>query len=516
MAVIGKNILDNLTTGMYSDSKVIFREYIQNSCDQIDLAIQNGLIKEDDAAIEIFISPEDRKISIRDNATGVSKTNFKSSLGNIADSDKSIKRNKGFRGIGRLCGLAYCRTLIFRTSFCGEKIMSVMTCDAEKMRKMLQEEKKYSLDDVWDAIVFYSEEKAEEEAHFFEVELIDVNHEDTELLDEEKIKEYLSFVAPVAYKNYFFMSSNIYDHANSLGYKIDEYQIRINGAFVFKNYATHLKEMVGNEKRNYDDITSLEFKDFYDPNTKELIAWMWYGLSRFEKQIPKCNAMRGLRVRCGNIQIGNDDVLKNLFKEQRGNYYYVGEVFVVDKRLIPNSQRDYFNQNETRALFEALLQEYFYNELYDLYYGASRIKSALKRQVDYVKKVEEFNSSTVNGLFVNKDEREQKKIEVEKARVEAEKAKKDLDRLTFKHEENSPMMKVKTEIERKVDIREIEQKTNNVPVSDGESGSIYITSKMNLARKERKLVSRILSIITDNAPKDVADIIIAKIKEEFR
>ena len=39
MATVGKNILDNLTTGMYSDSKVIFREYIQNACDQIDLAI---------------------------------------------------------------------------------------------------------------------------------------------------------------------------------------------------------------------------------------------------------------------------------------------------------------------------------------------------------------------------------------------------------------------------------------------------------------------------------------------
>ena len=31
MAVIGKNILENLTTGMYYDSKVIYREYIQNA-----------------------------------------------------------------------------------------------------------------------------------------------------------------------------------------------------------------------------------------------------------------------------------------------------------------------------------------------------------------------------------------------------------------------------------------------------------------------------------------------------
>ena len=44
MAVIGKNILENLTTGMYYDSKVIYREYIQNACDQIDKAEKQGLL----------------------------------------------------------------------------------------------------------------------------------------------------------------------------------------------------------------------------------------------------------------------------------------------------------------------------------------------------------------------------------------------------------------------------------------------------------------------------------------
>ncbi len=30
--VFGANILENLTTGMYKDSKVSYREYIQNAC----------------------------------------------------------------------------------------------------------------------------------------------------------------------------------------------------------------------------------------------------------------------------------------------------------------------------------------------------------------------------------------------------------------------------------------------------------------------------------------------------
>ena len=114
---------------------------------------------------------------------------------------------------------------------------------------------------------------------------------------------------------------------------------------------TKIKEQSGTTLKNYDDISKLEFRDFYDEEDN-LIAWMWYGLSRFEKSIPKVNQMRGLRVRSANIQIGNDDVVQELFKENRGNYYFVGEIFAVDEGLIPNSQRDYFNEKEIRVRFE--------------------------------------------------------------------------------------------------------------------------------------------------------------------
>ena len=71
MATVGKNILDNLTTGMYSDSKVIYREYIQNACDQIDLAMKMGILAPDEGCVDIFIDDKKRYISIRDNATGI-------------------------------------------------------------------------------------------------------------------------------------------------------------------------------------------------------------------------------------------------------------------------------------------------------------------------------------------------------------------------------------------------------------------------------------------------------------
>jgi hypothetical protein len=52
---------------------------------------------------------------------------------------------------------------------------------------------------------------------------------------------------------------------------------------------------------------------------------------------------------------------------------------------------------------------------------------------------------------------------------------------------------------------------------DEDKKKSFVTSSMSkLSRSERKLVGKILSIITDIAPKDIAEQIIDKIKEEMR
>lgn len=516
MATVGKNILDNLTTGMYSDSKVIYREYIQNACDQLDLAVSLGILAADEGSVDIFTDNQKRYISIKDNATGVKASEFIEDVGDIANSNKQIGKNKGFRGIGRLCGLAYCTTLKFTTSYAGEDVKSIMTCDAQKMRAMLVENKKYTLDEIWDEIVTYSTEPETTEEHYFEVELFDINKENTDLLNNTKVCEYLSFVAPVPYKNTFILRSQIYNHAQNIGYKIDEYCIRVNGYQIFKEYTTKLKEQSGSALKNYDEISRLEFKDFCDASGK-LIAWMWVGLSRFEKQIPKVNTMRGLRVRSGNIQLGNDDVLKDLFKEPRGNYYFVGEVFAVSKELIPNSQRDYFNENKMRVLFEDLLREYFFDVLHKLYYEANRVKNDYKRQEEYIAKVAEYQKKEKEQGFVNEDERQKLQFDIDKAKKSAEEARKRLDKIDDS-DGSSPLSEVRRNIGQKYKANKLKKQaeTTAVVIEDDKKKSFVTSGMSKLSRSERKIVSKILSIITDIAPKEVAEQIIEKIKEEMR
>lgn len=518
MAKVGKNILDNLTTGMYKDSRVIYREYVQNACDQIDKAIEQGLLAKKEGLVDIYIAPSNRYISIRDNATGVVADSFRDDLGDIANSNKERGKNKGFRGIGRLCGIGYCGILKFTTSYKGENKKSIMTCDAKRMREMLVEKQKYSLDEIWDTNISYEVEPEDSNEHYFEVELIDIKSESIDLLDENKIREYLSFIAPVPYKNTFILRNQIYDYAKKNNRIIDEYCVKVNGAQVFKEYTTKLKEKPGTDLKNYDEISRLEFHDVKDDNGN-LLAWMWVGLSRFEKQIPKINLMRGLRLRSANIQLGNDDVLTDLFKEPRGNYYFVGEVFAVNEDLIPNSQRDYFNENIMRVTFEDKLREYFYDVLHKLYYDANRIKNAYKRQEDYLSRVEEFKKKIKENGFVDEEEKQKMQYGIECAKKEAEEARKQLDKFDGVNDD-SPLAEVHKSIGEKFDAEKLKVEVFEAEIPKDETDSKkkgYITTTMSkLSRSERKLVGKILTIITDIAPKEIAEKIIEKIKEEMK
>jgi len=92
---IGKNVIERLTTGMYEDYRFIYREYIQNSADQIDKAIQEGLIRKEDGAIHILIDNEKRTIVIEDNATGIQSNQVLHRLRDIAESIKKGGLIKG-------------------------------------------------------------------------------------------------------------------------------------------------------------------------------------------------------------------------------------------------------------------------------------------------------------------------------------------------------------------------------------------------------------------------------------
>lgn len=527
--IFGANILENLTTGMYKDSKVIFREYIQNACDQIDKAVEMGILSSiDKGQIEIWLDEDKRTISIEDNATGIPQANFRKTLADIADSSKKIGEDKGFRGIGRLCGLAYCRELIFTSTFKGENVISVMRCDAKKMRELLSRNisgERFTASEVLSQIYEfeYITDDSVTSEHWFKVELIGINEENTELLDFNEVKDYLSFVAPVKYKNTFIYQSEIYAHAKEIGHIIDEYNIYLNGEDIFKKYSTKFRTSKGE-----DDVSGVEFKDFYDEDGN-LIMWLWYGLSQFKGIIEKGCKMRGIRLRKENIQIGSEDALQKLFKEDRGQHYFIGELFAVSKDLIPNSQRDYFNENFMRVWFEEEIKHYFKDVLTRIYYKASDLNSSFKKIEDFQQKSKEHQDRIENGDYLDDKDIAKAESDLKVAKSKADEAQKKIDKLkqtTGNTEADSVLQKVANGIEKGRNISG-DENISQISVPDStpvDSQEDTITQKKTrwvdrlskLNRKERKLVSEILSIVNDSTDTQTVETIKSKIEGKYK
>src|ERR1035437_1403534 len=343
---IGKDVIESLTQAMYEDSRFVYREYIQNSADQIDKAVTNGILKKyTDGNIYIDIDKTLKRITIMDNATGIQAEMVVSVLKNIAKSPKDRSKDKGFRGIGRLGGLAYCVRLIFETSFQGEHIKSIMTWDAKKLKNILNDRHSYEdASDVIDSIVEVTTEKEDISEHYFNVIMQDVT--DPVLLDKENIKEYLSMVAPVPYNSVSFkFSDKIYQYAKAHNLVLDEYKIFVNTDLIKKAYTNYLYNGGDkSQKFKYDEILDIEFFDITD-KVENLIAWGWFSISSFNGLIPPIDDAGGIRLRKGNIQIGLEDCLEKFHKEKRGNSYFFGEIHAIDPLLIPNSRRDYFVDN---------------------------------------------------------------------------------------------------------------------------------------------------------------------------
>lgn len=529
MAFIGKNVIENLTTAMYEDLKIIYREYIQNSADSIDKAIKQGLITRTEAEINIEISPGERYVSVYDNGTGIKADNFKKIMSSIADSTKDSSEDKGFRGIGRLGGISTCEELRFSCSAPGETIKSIVVWNAKKVREILVDKTQNpEASELVDSVTEYLTEDIEADEHFFKVELIGIEQNSYELLNETEIKEYLSEVAPVPYIMGFIFDSKIRDYAKQHGFKLDEYQIFVNGNRLFKPYTTKFyEEKTDKRKYAYDELVDIMFELFENDNGKPL-AWMWYGISRFEKSIPSVNTMRGIRLRKENIQIGNNLTFSNhgFYKEPRGYSYFIGEVFAVSPDLIPNARRDYFNLNNTCREFEHKLHDLFYERFYQIYHRANDVKKALQKKQELVQTQEEYQQKMQTGFYDDEDKQSlESKIETKKKAVE--KAEKTIETREKKEQSDDVLSKVYNALKKEYNIStEGSQSTSSLTSQykddDFEQNpyknkkTTYLTQSLSkYGKKEQKLISKIYGIIRAILPHDMATVVINKIQEEL-
>jgi molecular chaperone HtpG len=342
--VVGKDILELLSSAMYVDPLSIYREYIQNAVDSIDEAAELNLYRNSfQPAIEITLNPAEpeRSAKIRDNGAGLSRQAFGKILTSIGGSHKRGTKARGFRGVGRLAGLGYCQELVMRSKSKQDDQVAVMYWDCKRLKELLREQDDNSLNSIISEIVTTEYIPAKGyPTHFFEVEMRNlVRLKNDILLNESALESYLSQVGPVPFSAEFNLGPVIEKFLKEQGAG-KSYKISINEKPIFRPFADKF-ETRKNVHSTFKDIDFIIVPGL--TSGQDAVGWILH--SEYFGAIPERIGIKGLRLRAGNIQIGDSRLLDSVFQETRFNSWCVGEFHIVSQKLIPNARRDDLEQN---------------------------------------------------------------------------------------------------------------------------------------------------------------------------
>lgn len=518
--VAGKFLLEILTRGMYSNPMHVYREYIQNSSDSIDKAIEAGILQSADAEIHISIDEKGRSIIIRDNGLGIPLDIARIKLMNVGASDKDGITERGFRGIGRLGGLAYTEKVQFVTSAIGDSTRTIMTCDCIRMQQLLQKSNNETSDimETFKAISNFEEQPEDSNEHYFEVRLFGVPQE-SGLLDEDDVIRYLSETAPIDFDSQQFpQARKIRDHFSEKGFPITCYKI-LRGARkkpIYKLYSRSLSTGKQGRTKTKDYVRDVEFIYKEASDGKPLYIG-WLAITDFSGVISD-ESVQGIRFRKGNILVGNGTTFANFFPSEghNANRMFAGEIHVLHDELVPNSQRDDFEPSTAYNEMRKSLSEWagMINRKYRR--GTSEATSALRNLTRLNEEQKELEGKIDSGAITSDEKREQIAERLEKIARTREKeektVRKAMERGTFDDERKETVEKA---------LSQTEAATKKVTALNTKIVNAGYATKNDLpssySRDERKLYQRIISIIDSYFASEpqTAEALREKIKSEL-
>lgn len=395
---IGKYTLESLTTGMYKDPFILYREYIQNSTDSIDKAVQRGVIAKGEEFIKVIVDHVENQIIIEDNGMGIKNESAYKVLTDIGNSKKRHTNHKGFRGIGRLGGISYCEKLIFETSYLNEGLKTIVEFDSNRLKELLipGAYEDYTMVDVIKEITTKKTDTEDKNKHYFKVILKGVSTK-YKLLDSDKVINYLSQVAPIPFNKRFKLADKINNMLKELSLQNDEYNLYFGKTQdelkpIFKPYKRKFYADIS--KKIEDIIEDINFKVIKNDYLDKTVAVIWYGRSKLLGTILD-EKVKGLRVRKSGILIGDRFLLNDMFKEERFNGWIQGEVLVFDDNIIPNARRDDFEKNDEYLFLMDSIKQVAAEITVEIR-EASKLRNQKKNDVA---EIEIFDNDSVNNKY---------------------------------------------------------------------------------------------------------------------
>lgn len=336
--LVGADVLEIVTIAMYAEPLVIYRELIQNSADAIEQATRGGLIDEAAGNISVDLDRTTRTVTIRDNGFGLSNAMFREQMLALGASSKRTGNYRGFRGIGRLAGVGHFRDITFRSRADGDRQVMEVRWDSAIVQNALKSNEITPIDDIIrKATTFSATAESGDPKHFFEVRLAGARRlPDDRLFSEKRITEFLSQVAPVGFDPDFshgeYITTELRRRAPLL-----QVSLMVGGKRVYKPYT----DVIPMGRGKSATVKTVEFVEV-PSDGDNLAAFGWIAQTDYMGAFNGDFGGRGLRVRSGNVQIGDEGILAAAFPEERFNLWSIGEFHVFDPRIRPNARRDAF------------------------------------------------------------------------------------------------------------------------------------------------------------------------------
>ncbi len=408
---IGIRLLETLTSALYEDPVVLFREYVQNSIDSFKRSAGNQ------HKIEINIDRKSKNITILDDGDGIPKEQFENKMNLIAGSDKSGELDQiGFRGIGRLSAMPFCTTLRFINKAPGETSVQRFEWNGKKYKDMLLAAKSKELEDIIGEITSSRlDEKYEgdEQEHFFKVEIIGYNEEIDLLVEKSKVlKEKLKLLLPLKYAPDFEFQDIIHEHyRNFMGGSLEDFEadIFLDGEPLYKPYA--------NEHILESDIIFWDLRFFSSDSSlpDDKVGVLWFTFNR-KIEAAKLKGPRGIYVRSKNMLLGDETAITNAIKQNGADYISThreieqtvqgvyGEILLNNINLSDNARRDWFKLDKYAAYLNNILID-FLKKLYNYRYAASKMfndkANDSKKEENVIKAFDELTNGISRDTFVS-------------------------------------------------------------------------------------------------------------------
>jgi molecular chaperone HtpG len=405
---IGSYVLESLTTGMYVEPRDALREYVQNAFDAIEYARQSRLLRQDEGTITILVSDQETgSITIRDDGFSIGPDLVWETLTSIGASRKSPKRQAGFRGIGRLAGIAYCERLEFicKAASFTEEVTVVYDCAA--IRTALAEAEAADLESVFLSHVSLTRRDGlEADLHYTTVRLIDTSAGPEVLRDLSEIARYLRSVSPVAFADGFgdladqvrlSAAANNFDVPTvNLVFGADEDSVDP----LFKPYS---KTVVANGKAS--PVRKILF--FEGGEISGARWWGWHGDTALFGMINDPD-IAGIRVRVKNIQLDGTEILSRVMRgssmsKERFQFWLLGEIHIETQPgvLIPNARRDGFEDSPAWRALERQIRAAVEPVMAAAYKESSKRNS---KKFKNVKETAEREISEIEAILTTPDE----------------------------------------------------------------------------------------------------------------